>query len=404
MGVGDGVGGWHGQDNANASLYARKIMHYSSVELERAGTDNGQLAAVDPVDILQRAYDRTSKDAAALGFVGSTTACVVVLANDELRIANLGDCGVAIVRQGEYVFRTEEQVHSFNYPYQLGTTAQDLPGDSQRFHVRAQHGDIVVIASDGVWDNLFDEDLLGIVRAQIDWDPQPLDALGAMFGDGFERPSAATVSSGTLGSAFAGALSWASSALLAKSGLGGESGAIPPLTSSASSEPEPPSSTTTAAAGTPLPPSPSSPPEGDGGVGVGATPTLQPCTADVAPAGPARTWTGGEAVTEMQLAAAAIPLVSRARRAAVHASARANPQTIADAIASRAKEASEDPRGASPFQSRALREGLYYQGGKVDDISVVVGVVRDPTRVIRGQLRAVASAGRGAAAGGGGRG
>lgn len=38
------------------------------------------------------------------------------------------------------------------------------------------------------------------------------------------------------------------------------------------------------------------------------------------------------------------------------------PQTISDALAKRAKAISEDSRNVnSPFQSRAIQEGLYYQ-------------------------------------------
>ncbi|KAJ2394487.1 hypothetical protein GGI23_004669, partial [Coemansia sp. RSA 2559] len=44
----------------------------------------------------------------------------------------------------------------------------------------------------------------------------------------------------------------------------------------------------------------------------------------------------------------------------------------------RAKVVSEDARYTeSPFQMRAMQEGLYYQGGKHDDIAVVVAVVTD---------------------------
>lgn len=55
-----------------------------------------------------------------------------------------------------------------------------------------------------------------------------------------------------------------------------------------------------------------------------------------------------------------------------------NPQKLSDALASRARAVSEDRRNLdSPFQSRAINEGLLYQGGKSDDISVVVALVRD---------------------------
>jgi protein phosphatase PTC7 len=36
----------------------------------------------------------------------------------------------------------------------------------------------------------------------------------------------------------------------------------------------------------------------------------------------------------------------------------------------------EDPMAtASPFQVKAIEEGLYFEGGKPDDVSVVVGLI-----------------------------
>ncbi|KAJ2363252.1 hypothetical protein H4S01_004391, partial [Coemansia sp. RSA 2610] len=55
-----------------------------------------------------------------------------------------------------------------------------------------------------------------------------------------------------------------------------------------------------------------------------------------------------------------------------------DPGAISRAIAQRARLVSEDTRFAeSPFQMRAMQEGLYYQGGKRDDITVIVAVVTD---------------------------
>lgn len=47
---------------------------------------------IDPVEILQRAYEKSLDESKLEGIVGSTTALVAVLRDDELRIANLGDC------------------------------------------------------------------------------------------------------------------------------------------------------------------------------------------------------------------------------------------------------------------------------------------------------------------------
>jgi hypothetical protein len=45
--------------------------------------------------------------------------------------------------------------HAFNFPLQLGTHSRDEPmKDAQRFDVRVEKGDLVVVGSDGLMDNL----------------------------------------------------------------------------------------------------------------------------------------------------------------------------------------------------------------------------------------------------------
>ncbi|CAG8607886.1 3422_t:CDS:2, partial [Dentiscutata heterogama] len=161
LGVADGVGGWRNvapspSAVANSALYSRKLMHYAYAELEKY--DN--IDDVNPVDILQASYEQSMRDCTLESIIGSSTALIAILRNDELRIANLGDCGICIIRHNSFIFRNEEQQHSFNYPYQLGSASNDTPKDSQTFTVKIQCGDIVVMGSDGIFDNLFDEDIL----------------------------------------------------------------------------------------------------------------------------------------------------------------------------------------------------------------------------------------------------
>lgn len=133
-----------------------------------------------------------------------------------------------LIRAGEPIFRSEEQQHSFNFPFQLGTNSRDTPNDTQMFALKIEEGDIVIIGTDGLFDNVFDEDIVDIIA-------------------------------------------------------------------------------------------------------------------------------------------------SRTQVNVLHS----DPQDMSDALLRRAREVAEDSRFASsPFQSRAIQEGFYYQGGKVDDITVLVGIVK----------------------------
>ncbi|KAJ2860805.1 hypothetical protein GGI22_002616, partial [Coemansia erecta] len=100
LGIADGVGGWAGVKDADPSLFARRLMHHVSMEMQRYEDIDDEMFAhyheTAPVDVLRRAYEITLDEMELLAVRGSSTACVVVLRGDELRVANLGDCGLTV--------------------------------------------------------------------------------------------------------------------------------------------------------------------------------------------------------------------------------------------------------------------------------------------------------------------
>ncbi|KAG9077019.1 hypothetical protein FS749_011144, partial [Ceratobasidium sp. UAMH 11750] len=123
------------------------------------------LLPATPLEALQAAYERTVATFRATGTAGSSTALVAVLRDGELSVAHLGDCMLAVVRDGKFVVRSEEMQHSFNFPYQLGPHSSTTPrADAQLITERVVPGDIVILASDGLGDNLWDEEVLKVVE------------------------------------------------------------------------------------------------------------------------------------------------------------------------------------------------------------------------------------------------
>lgn len=62
------------------------------------------------------------------------------------------------------IFRTDEMQHAFNFPLQLGTHSRDEPmKDAKRYDVGVGKGDVVVVGSDGLMDNL----VRGVCRANL---------------------------------------------------------------------------------------------------------------------------------------------------------------------------------------------------------------------------------------------
>ncbi|KAG0237959.1 hypothetical protein BGW42_008059 [Actinomortierella wolfii] len=402
LGVADGVGGWSGTSGANPALYSRKLMHYAFVELEKY--DNIEEEAfyqyfdVNPVDILEKSYEQSTLDAKKEGLIGSSTACLAILRDDELRIANLGDCGISVIRNNEFIFRTEEQQHSFNFPYQLGTGSSDRPKDAQVFTVKIKNGDIVVMGTDGIFDNLFDEDILEEVIRCIEG-TTPNEGLSP-YGTGLPAATSSTsTSSKGMSSLWSGITSGAaklastSSSTIAAIAGKATSPTAPTTPSSDSTKPAPISHENSTEASQRLPSSVRLTTGGeedvepyetstDGGLSpiaaaavAAAESSALPLSAalyNLDPTGSASAMTANGVVGGISGTGASTYLSRTSYERKIP-----EPSVISDALAKRAKSVAEDTRHhGSPFQSRAMQEGLYYQGGKRDDMSVLVAIIK----------------------------
>ena len=156
FGVADGVGGWSTM-GIDPSEYPRLLM---SACLEES------TASQDPLGILHAAFARTHVP-------GSCTAVVVTIdSNSILHTATIGDCGVKVVRQGEgVVFQTDIQEHEFNQPLQLASPQHlpsSTPDDAVLNTFQLQVGDVVILGSDGLWDNIWNEEVCTLVADGID--------------------------------------------------------------------------------------------------------------------------------------------------------------------------------------------------------------------------------------------
>ncbi|KIW87656.1 uncharacterized protein Z519_11630 [Cladophialophora bantiana CBS 173.52] len=174
--IADGVGGWseHGIDPADfshglCSYMAETTLSWSSEE--RLG----------PKQLLEIGYNKTISDPAI--HAGGTTACVAVTEGDgRMRIANLGDSGFLQLRLGAVHHYSNPQTHAFNTPYQMSLTPPDILAQAMIFgglplndkpdradladHM-LRHGDVLVLATDGVWDNLNSQDILSVVSLHM---------------------------------------------------------------------------------------------------------------------------------------------------------------------------------------------------------------------------------------------
>ena len=57
------------------------------------------------------------------------------------------------------MFRSKEQQHSFNFPFQCGTNG-DHPSTANDDEHKFEENDLMIVGSDGLYDNLYDEDIM----------------------------------------------------------------------------------------------------------------------------------------------------------------------------------------------------------------------------------------------------
>jgi len=152
LGVSDGVGGWYFR-GVNPGIYARELMRLTEVAI--------QAGQRDPVKALRQAYEGNKEG-------GTATACVALLDDGRLNSVNVGDSGFIIIHEGQVIQSNQITIHSFNFPFQLGQGSPDQPEDGVVAGIKLKPEDIIVMATDGLWDNLFEEQVAELVIEKSD--------------------------------------------------------------------------------------------------------------------------------------------------------------------------------------------------------------------------------------------
>ncbi|KAH8945718.1 hypothetical protein BDL97_12G054800 [Sphagnum fallax] len=150
VGVADGVGGW-AELGVDAGEYARELMSQSLLAVRQE--PHGY---IDPARIMRYAHSKTKCP-------GSSTACILALSDNGLEAANLGDSGFLLMRDGSTIFKSPVQQHQFNIPFQLESGGSDPPSAAEVFSLQVAAGDVIVAGTDGLFDNLYDNELVGVV-------------------------------------------------------------------------------------------------------------------------------------------------------------------------------------------------------------------------------------------------
>lgn len=157
IGVADGVGGWR-EEGVDAGAFAKELMCCCCSNAYKS-----DFRGKDARKLLVKSFDQL-KNKSNNPVYGSSTACLLTLdrKNCMLHSANLGDSGFMVLRDKKIVYKSEEQQHGFNTPYQLAlppsecqhSVHSDAPEQATAAHLRLQEGDLILLATDGLFDNI----------------------------------------------------------------------------------------------------------------------------------------------------------------------------------------------------------------------------------------------------------
>ena len=164
----DGVGAWATRDKGHAALWSRLVLHFFALEMGSAIRGESK---PDPVVCLQKAFESTKKATSEPNqWQGTTTTTSAFLYHTDtsplLYVTNLGDSRVMVIRpsSAEVIYKTSEQWHWFDCPFQLGTNSVDSPKENAVCDkVPLEVDDVVVAMTDGLCDNLWDHEIVDIV-------------------------------------------------------------------------------------------------------------------------------------------------------------------------------------------------------------------------------------------------
>ncbi|KAK2986914.1 hypothetical protein RJ640_009057 [Escallonia rubra] len=154
LGVADGVGQWS-LEGIDPGVYARELMD----KCEEIVSNSDSLLITNPVDLLKQSIRESQSP-------GSSTVLVAYFDSQVLHVINIGDTGFLIVRNGAIWKRSSPMLHEFSFPLQV--EKGDDPSELlEQYRFDLDEGDVIVTATDGLFDNVYEQDIASTVSKSL---------------------------------------------------------------------------------------------------------------------------------------------------------------------------------------------------------------------------------------------
>ncbi|KAK6805423.1 hypothetical protein RDI58_003208 [Solanum bulbocastanum] len=160
LGVADAVGTWS-LEGSDPGVYAQELMQNSESIVSKCNKDSIN----DPKQVLNLSISKTDSP-------GSSTVLIAHFDGKALHVANIGDSGFIIVRNGSVYRKSSPMLHEFNLPIQI-EKGDDPSQLLEEYKIELDEGDVIVTATDALFDNLYDQEIVSIVSRSLKADQSP---------------------------------------------------------------------------------------------------------------------------------------------------------------------------------------------------------------------------------------
>ncbi|KAK4476888.1 hypothetical protein RD792_016052 [Penstemon davidsonii] len=154
LGVADGVSQWSLQ-GTSPGVYAQDLIR----KCEKLVSDSDDNSMNRPVDLLNLGVSQTRS-------LGSSTVLIAKLDGEALHVANIGDSGFIVLRHGTVYKRCSPMLHVFHFPLHI-ERGDDPSHLAEVYQVDLEEEDVIITATDGLFDNLYDEEISSIVLKSL---------------------------------------------------------------------------------------------------------------------------------------------------------------------------------------------------------------------------------------------
>lgn len=174
LGVADGIGSLKTDFGISSQDFSKELMSNCEFLSQKVKINIHKSICKE---IINQAYT-------SLETGGGATVCLAALSGRQLNILNLGDSGLILLRfdkKFKIIFQTTPKYHKFNIPYQLtkkfntkqmsqakgfsvNLEKSDTIDDADEFLISTLPGDLLVMGTDGLWDNLHPQEICKIVE------------------------------------------------------------------------------------------------------------------------------------------------------------------------------------------------------------------------------------------------